>query len=111
MPVANRKQADEIIALVHALESGGRTGIDLSLLAARLCVPTSHLESLLHKNSEYFVRVGSGHKYALNRFAQFGGSAELIVADVERSYRKSRNLLYLVLALCAMSIALLGTAV
>ena len=35
------------------------------------------------------MRVGDTRKFALNRFGEFNGSAERIIADVEQSYKRS----------------------
>ncbi len=60
----------------------------------------------MQKHTEYFVRIGSEQKYALNRFGKFEGSAERIILDVEQSYKQSRRsiaILILILAVMLLS--------
>ena len=106
MTIANRKEADDVIALVRTIEPLGRSGIEFSVLVLRVAIAPTRVERLLQKHTDYFVRVGGGQKFALNRFGQFDGSAERISADVERSYKQTarrRNIvLTLITAIAAM---------
>lgn len=88
MRIADRKQADDVIALVHAIEPAGRAGVPLSALAARVPLAPKRIERLIRRHTDYFVTIAGEQRYALNRFDKFGGSAELIIADVEQSYRR-----------------------
>ncbi len=108
MQVADRKEADDVIALVRAIEPVGRAGIELSILTARTRIPPKRVEHLLNRHSDYFVRIADKPKYALNRFREFRGSPELVIADVERSYRRMtrRQLVTSVLLVLSMLLAL-----
>lgn len=89
MQIADRKEADDVIALVNAIEPSGRAGIELPLLIARTGLPPKRVERLLKRHSDYFVRIADEPKYTLNRFRNFRGSSELIIADVDRSYMQT----------------------
>ena len=91
MPVINRKEADDVSALVHAIAPSGRSGIELDTLAPRVPIASNRVEKLLRRHADYFVRVGDARKVALNRFGKFDGSAERIIADVEQSYQRSKR--------------------
>ena len=103
MPIANRKEADGVLALVRVVAPSERTGIGLSTLISRVSIDSTRVESLMQKHTEYFVRIGSEQKYALNRFGKFEGSAERIIVDVEQSYKQSkrRNIAILILLFSA----------
>ena len=92
MPIANRKEADDVLALVRALAPAGRTGIGLLTLVPRVPIASTRVVSLLQRHAEYFVGIGGEQKYALNRFGKFEGSAERINADVEQSYERTQRL-------------------
>lgn len=109
MSITSKKESAEILGLVRVLESAGRTGIDLSKLSARVYLPSSRIEFLLKKYEQYFVRVGDTRQYALNRFGRFHGSAKLIAADIERSYKT--YLLSMSGAIIAMIIAIVAAVV
>lgn len=91
MPIADRKEADDVLALVHAVAPSGRSGIELDTLAPRVSIASNRVEKLLRRHADYFVRVGDARKFALNRFSEFNGSAERIIADVEQSYKRSER--------------------
>ena len=91
MPIADRKEADDVLALVRVVAPSERTGIGLSTLFSRVSIDSTRVESLMQKHTEYFVRIGSEQKYALNRFGKFEGSAERIIVDVEQSYEQSKR--------------------
>ncbi len=91
MPIADRKEADDVLALVHAVAPSGRSGIELDTLAPRVSIASNRAEKLLRRHADYFVRVGDARKIALNRFGEFNGSAERIIADVEQSYKRSER--------------------
>ena len=91
MPITNRKEADDVLALVHAVAPSGRSGIELDTLAPRVSIASNRVEKLLRRHADYFVRVGDARKIALNRFGEFNGSAERIIADVEQSYKRSER--------------------
>ena len=91
MPIANRKEADDVLALVRVVAPSERVGIGLSTLISRVSIDSTRVESLMQKHTEYFVRIGSEQQYALNRFGKFEGSAERIIVDVERSYKLSKR--------------------
>ena len=91
MPIADRKEADDVLALVHAVAPSGRSGIELDTLAPRVSIASNRVEKLLRRHADYFVRVGDARKIALNRFGEFKGSAERIIADVEQSYKRSER--------------------
>lgn len=107
MPIADRKEADNMLALVRAVEPAGRMGIELSTLVARVSIASTRVEALLRRHADYFVRIGGEQKYALNRFGKFEGSAERIIADVEQSYERGerRRLIGLILSLVGAIIA------
>ncbi len=90
MPITNRKEADHVLALLHAVAPSGRSGIELDTLAPRVPIASNRVEKLLRKHADYFVRVGDTRKFALNRFGKFNGSAERIIADVEQKYERSK---------------------
>jgi hypothetical protein len=106
--VADRKEADDVIALVRAIEPSGRAGIELPLLIARTGIPPKRVERLLKRHSDYFVRIADEPKYTLNRFREFRGSPELIIADVESSHRRMtrRQIVAPVLLLLSMLLVL-----
>ena len=108
MQIADRKEADDVIALVRAIEPSGRAGIELPLLIARTGIPPKRVERLIKRHSDYFVRIADEPKYALNRFREFRGSPELVIADVERSYRRMtrRQIVASVLLLLSMLLVL-----
>lgn len=106
MQIADRKEADDVIALVHAIEPSGRAGIELPTLTARTGIPPKRVERLLKRHSEYFVRIADEPKYTLNRFRDFRGSAELVIADVERSYRRMTRRQLVTSVLLALSMLL-----
>ncbi len=91
MPITNRKEADDVLALVHAVAPSGRSGIELDTLAPRVPIASNRVEKLLRRHADYFVRVGDARKFALNRFGKFNGSAERIIADVEQKYKLSKR--------------------
>ena len=91
MPIADRKEADDVLALVHAVAPSGRSGIELDTLAPRVSIASNRVEKLLRRHADYFVRVGDARKIALNRFGEFNGSAERIIAGVEQSYKRSER--------------------
>jgi len=91
MPVKNRKEADDVLALVHAIAPSGRSGIELDTLTPRVSIASNRVEKLLRRHADYFVKVGDARKIALNRFGEFNGSAERIIADVEQSYKRSER--------------------
>ncbi len=91
MPIADRKEADDVLALVRVVAPSERTGIGLSTLYSRVSINSTRVESLMQKHTEYFVRIGSEQKYALNRFGKLEGSAERIIVDVEQSYEQSKR--------------------
>jgi len=102
MPIANRKEADDVLALVRAVVPSGRSGVELDTLAPRVSIASNRVEKLLRKHADYFVRVGDARKFALNRFGKFEGSAERIIVDVERSYKQTKrgNIAILVILVC-----------
>ena len=91
MPIADRKEADDVLALVHAVAPSGRLGVELDTLAPRVSIASNRVEKLLRRHADYFVRVGDTRKFALNRFGKFEGSAERIIVDVEQSYKQSKK--------------------
>ena len=108
MQIADRKEADDVIALVHAIEPSGRSGIELPKLVARTGMPPKRVERLLNRHSDYFVRIADEPRYTLNRFRKFRGSPEQVIADVERSYRHMtrRQIVASVLLLLSMLLIL-----
>ncbi len=108
MQIADRKEADDVIALVHAIEPSGRVGIELPILITRTGIPPKRVERLLKRHSDYFVRVADEPKFTLNRFRESRGSPELIIADVERSYVRMtrRQIVASVLLLLSVLLAL-----
>ena len=108
MYVSGRKEADETVALVSLLSDAGRAGIDKSVLSTRLHLSADRLETLLKRHSEYFVQVGSSSSFALNRFGKFGGSADLIVSDIERSCKAALSSRYALVAVLAAVLASLA---
>ncbi len=107
MPIADRKEADDLLALVRVVAPSERTGIGLSTLFSRVSIDSTRVESLMQRHTEYFVRIGSEQKYALNRFGKFEGSVERIIADVERSYERGQRLMVTSLIL-SFVVALIG---
>ncbi len=108
MPIANRKEADDVLALVRVVAPSKRLGIGLSTLISRVSIDSTRVESLLQRHTEYFVRIGSEQKYALNRFGKFEGSAERIIVDVEQSYKQSKRRNIAILILLSSAGALLS---
>lgn len=107
MQIADRKEADDVIALVRAIEPTGRVGIELPLLTARTRIPPKRIERLLRRHSDYFVRIADEPRYTLNRFSQFRGSPELVIVDVERSYRRFARLQLVGLVLMFLAMLLI----
>ncbi len=97
MPIVNRKEADDVLALVRAVVPSGRSGVELDTLASRVSIASNRVEKLLRKHADYFVRVGDARKFALNRFGKFEGSAERIIVDVEQSYKQSKRSIFAIL--------------
>ena len=91
MRIVNRKEADDVLALVRAVVPSGRSGVELDTLAHGVSMASNRVEKLLRRHADYFVRVGDARKFALNRFGKFEGSAERIIVDVEQSYKKSKR--------------------
>ena len=91
MPIVNREEADDVLALVRAVAPSGRLGVELDTLAPRVSIASNRVEKLLRRHADYFVRVGDTRKFALNRFGKFEGSAERIIVDVEQSYKQSKK--------------------
>ncbi len=91
MPIANRKEADDVLALVRAVVPSGRSGVELDTLAPRVSIASNRVEKLLRRHADYFVRVGDSREFALNRFGKFEGSAERIIVDVEQSYKRRKR--------------------
>lgn len=91
MLITNRKEADDVLALVHAVAPSGRSGIEPGTLAHRVFIESNRVEKLLRRHADYFVRVGDARKFALNRFGEFNGSVKRIIADVEQSYKRSER--------------------
>jgi hypothetical protein len=54
------------------------------------------------------VRVGDARKIALNRFGEFNGSVERIIADVEQSYKRSERDRIVILVLIILVVVLSG---
>ena len=106
MPIADRKEADDVLALVHAVAPSGRSGIELDTLAPRISIASNRVEKLLRRHADYFVRVGDARKFALNRFGKFEGSAERIIVDVEQSYKQSKrsNIAILIILVCMVAL-------
>ncbi len=101
MPIADRKEADDVLALVRVVAPSKRSGIGLSTLISRVSIDSTRVESLLQRHTEYFVRIGSEQKYALNRFGKFEGS-------VEQSYKQSKRRNIAILILLSSAGALLS---
>ncbi len=106
MPIANRKEADDVLALVRAVVPSGRSGVELDTLAPRVSIASNRVEKLLRKHADYFVRVGDTRKFALNRFGEFNGSAERIIADVEQSYKRSKTATIVILVLVILLVVI-----
>jgi len=87
MPITNRKEADDVLALVHAVAPSGRSGIELDTLAPRVPIASNRVEKLLRRHADW---VGDTRKITLNRFGKFNGSVEHIIADVEQKYKRSK---------------------
>lgn len=104
MPIAGRKEADDVLALVHAVAPSGRSGIDLDTLAPRVSIASNRVEKLVRRHADYFVKVGDTRKIALNRFGEFNGSAEHIIADVEQSYKRSERQRIAILAVILVAV-------
>ena len=77
-------QANELLALVEALDGQDRAGIPLPGLASRAGLSLETARVLLTKYTDYFVSVGGEPVYALNRFGPCSGSAKAIREDVKR---------------------------
>jgi len=107
MPIADREEADDVLALVRVVAPSGISGIRLETLVPRVSIASNRVEKLLRRHTDYFVRVGGAQKFALNRFGKFEGSAERIVADVEQSYEQSARQRITNFILCSVA-ALLG---
>ncbi len=106
MPITDRKEADDVLAVVHAVAPSGRSGIELDTLVPRVSIASNRVEKLLRKHADYFVRVGDTRKFALNRFGEFKGSAERIIADVEQSYKRSERGRIVILVLVILVVVL-----
>jgi len=106
MPIVNRKEADDVLALVRAVVPSGRSGVELDTLAPRVSIASNRVEKLLRRHADYFVRVGDARKFALNRFGKFEGSAERIIVDVEQSYKQSKRSIIAILIILVCMVAL-----
>ena len=106
MPIVNRKEADDVLALVRAVVPSGRSGIELDTLAPRVSIASNRVEKLLRRHADYLVRVGDARKFALNRFGKFEGSAERIIVDVEQSYKQSKRSIIAILIILVCMVAL-----
>ena len=102
MPIADRKEADEVLALVRAIAPSGRAGTELATLVARVRITPTRAEKLMHKHADYFVRVGGEEKFTLNRFSRFDGSAERIIDDVQETYERHQKNRITILVLLAI---------
>ena len=102
MPIAYRKEADEVMALVRAIAPSGRAGIELATLLARMRITATRTEKLMQKHADYFVRVGGEQKFTLNRFGRFDGSAERIIDDVQETYERHQKNMITILVLLAV---------
>jgi len=105
--IADRQEADDVIALVHAVEPAGREGIELPTLIARVSIAPKRVERLLRRDSDYFVQIADEPKYALNRFREFRGDADLIIAAVKQSHRRFTRLQLIGSVLLLMTILLM----
>jgi len=105
--IADRQEADDVIALVHAVEPAGREGIELPTLIARVSIAPKRVERLLRRHSDYFVQIADEPKYALNRFREFRGDADLIIAAVKQSHRRFTRLQLIGSVLLLMTILLM----
>lgn len=83
--------ANELLALVEALDGQDQAGIPLPGLANRAGLSPEIASKLLTKNTDYFVSVGGEPVYALNRFGPFSGSAYAIREDVKRRAETSEK--------------------
>ena len=106
MPIVNRKEADDVLALVRAIVPSGRSGVELDTLAPRVSIASNRVEKLLRRHADYFVRVGDARKFALNRFGKFEGSAERIIVDIEQSYKQSKRGIIAILIILVSMVAL-----
>jgi hypothetical protein len=77
-------QANELLALVEALDGQDQAGIPLPDLANRTGLSLETARKLVTKYTDYFVSIGGEPVYALNRFGPFSGSAKSIREDVKR---------------------------
>lgn len=109
MPIADRKEADEVLALVRAIAPSGRAGIELATLVSRVRITPKRVEKLMQKHADYFVRVGGQQKFTLNRFGKYDGSAERIIADVQETYERHKKTRITILVLFAMIGAIAST--
>lgn len=110
MSITNRREAEDVLALVRAVAPAGRTGIALSTLASRVQMDLNRVESLLKRHAKYFVSIGGKEKYTLNRFEELHGSAERIIADVEQSFERGQRLMVTGLLLSLMGTLMAVTA-
>jgi hypothetical protein len=108
MVIADRKEADDVLTLVHAVAPSGRSGIELETLAPRVSIAPKRIKKLFRRHTDYFAKVGSAQKITLNRFSKFNGSAERIIADVEQSYKRSERHKIMILVLLSLAGALSG---
>ena len=110
MPITGRKEADDVLAMVHEVAPCGRSGIELDTLARRVSITSNRVEKLLSKHADYFVRVGDDRKFALNRFGEFNGSEERIIANVEQSCKRSEKGRIVILVLVFLLVVLQGVS-
>jgi hypothetical protein len=106
--VIDRKETDDVLALVRAIAPSGRLGIELDTLAPRVLIAPKRIEQLTRRHTDYFVEVGSSRKIALNRFGKFNGSLERIVANVEQSYKRSARHKMIIRVLLFLAVTLSG---
>ena len=84
MAFGKKFQANELLALVEALDGQDHAGIPLPALANRAGLSLETARLLMTKYTDYFVSVGGEPVYALNRFGPCSGSANEIREDVKR---------------------------
>ena len=84
-------QANELLALVEALDGQDHAGIPLPGLANRAGLSLETARVLLSKYTDYFVSVGGEPVYALNRFGPCSGSANAIREDVKTRAEALKN--------------------
>ncbi|SRR5690606_17937634 len=92
MYVANRREANDLAALVNALSGSPKEGASVYAVASQTGLPAQRVAKLLTKHHDYFVKVGGREAFALNKFGKHRGASDKLLEEIEKSFRVARSL-------------------